>query len=105
MLSVRCPQKGVIKTVRTVARQVALSSLKPIAILFDGDFYELASFMLNICRVKDQGTNRTSRPTVHGVAAGYARLLVDVEVRQIEARLEQYGLDLGATIEFDDKLA
>ena len=94
-----------INEVRTVARQVALSSLTPISILFDGDFYELASFMLSINRAKNQDTNRTSRPTVHGVAAGYARLIVDVEVRQIEACLKEYGIDLGAMIEFDDKLA
>jgi hypothetical protein len=61
--------------------------------------------MLSIHRAKNQGANRTSRPTVHGVAVGYARLIVDVEVRQIEAYLKEYGLDLGATIEFDDKLA
>ena len=60
--------------------------------------------MLSIRRAKDQGTNRTSRPTVHGVAVGYAKLIVDVEVRQIEAHLKEYGIDLGATIEFDDEL-
>jgi hypothetical protein len=94
-----------MNVVRTVVRQIALSSLKPISILFDGDFYELASFMLSMHRAKQEGSHWTSRPTVHGVAVGYARLIVDVEVRQIEAYLKEYGIDLGAMIEFDDKLA
>jgi len=85
-------------------RQVALSSFKLISILFEDDFYEIAGFILNMRRAKDRGPTRRSRPMVHGVATGYARLIVDVEVRQIEARLQAYGIDLGATIEFDDQL-
>ncbi len=85
-------------------RKVALSSLRPVSILFDGDLYELANLIIKISNAKYQGTNIKSRHTLHGVAAAYSRLVIDIDSSLIEQVLEERGLDLGATVECDEDM-
>lgn len=72
--------------------KIALSRLRPIAIMYEGDLYELASFMLKACVAKDKGTGATSRPTVHGVASAFLRH-ADLSLETIEDVIERRGID------------
>ena len=85
-------------------KKVALNSLRPVSILFNGDFYELANLIIKISEEMHQGTNIKSRPTLHGVAAVYSWLVIDIDSSHIEQVLEEHGLDLGATVECDDDI-
>lgn len=85
--------------------RVGLSKLRRVAILFAGDFHELASFILQAYAAQDRATGAESRPTVHGIASAYARLVIDLSLEAIEDTVKRHGIDLGAVVEFDDNLA
>ena len=83
---------------------VPLRSLAGLSILFDGDLQDLARFILRARDAQSQGTSSKSRPTLHGLATTYARI-VDVDVDSIERAIEDRGLDVGATVEYDVRAA
>ena len=86
-------------------KAIGLRSLKPVSILFEGDFYILARFMLKTYDALHAGTDTKARPTVHGVASAYERLNFDVPVEFVKDRVTKCGIDLGATVEFDKNLS
>ena len=88
-------------------RSVPLSALRDVAVLFPGDLYELGLFLCKAFDARDRETNArnagvrvASRPTLHGLAAHYARV-TNIELRRIEAVLVEAGLGLGAVVDFD----
>ena len=89
-------------------RSVSLSALRDVAVLFPGDLYELGLFLCKAFDARDRETNARntgvcvgpSRPTLHGLAADYARV-TDIELRRIEAVLVEAGLGLAAVVDFD----
>lgn len=89
-------------------RSVPLSALRDVAVLFRGDLYELGLFLCKAFDARDRETNARnagvrvgpSRPTLHGLAAHYARV-TNIELRRIEAVLVEAGLGLGAAVDFD----
>ena len=84
--------------------KVPLSSLKPVSILFYGDFYDLADLMLKMSEVRYRGTNIRSRSSVHGVAAAYSWLMIDVDTDYIEDVVRRHGLDLEAIVERENDI-
>jgi len=88
-------------------RTVHPSQLEDVSVLWPGDIRALAEFVLRSFDARDRrmaegdrGTLQTSRPTLHGLAGVYARI-VDVPRSEIESVLEADGLYLGAIVEFD----
>ena len=91
---------------RNVAKEelsISVSGLKNIKLLFQGDLYELALFLLRMHDAKDKGTNITTRETVFGLSGIYASL-VDVDRNEIIKIVEQHGIPIGATIQNDHDL-
>ena len=81
---------------------IYLKELLPVSVLFEGDFHELASFILRGFAAQAKDTITRARPTIHGVARAYARLFIDIDPDKIEAKLRKLGYDLGATVEWDE---
>jgi hypothetical protein len=88
-------------------RSILLSALREVAVLFPGDLYELADFVLKAREVRDREANannprtiQKSRPTLHGLAGLYGHV-TDVSQERIERLLVEAGLDLGAVVDFD----
>ena len=79
---------------------VPLRFLAGLSILFYNDLQDLALFILRAFDAQSQGTNSRSRPTLHGLATTYARIL-DVDLDSIERVIQARGLDPGATVEYD----
>ena len=86
---------------------IYLSQLEKIEILWPDDIRTLAEFMLRACDAKDQeinaqtqGSTQRSRPTLHGLAGSFAKL-THISRERVEHIFNGYGLELGATIEFD----
>lgn len=84
--------------------QISVEALKNVCVLYEGDIYELAQLLLKVNDAKDEGTNTTSRHTVHGLATAYCNL-AQVEFDQIIAVFEEHGLPLGATVEHAQNIA
>src|SRR2546422_11345752 len=82
-----------------VDRTIGLSMLRPVAILYDGDFHELASFMLRGYAAQDRAAGGRSRPTVHGVANAYVCVFINVSLETVEDAVMRHGLDLGAVVD------
>jgi hypothetical protein len=82
-------------------RVIAVGSLKGVSVVFRNDLYRLASFLLKAFDAKNRGTNRQSRPTLHGLACAYVNLIHELRVDDIKEKLKQQGFDLGATVEWD----
>lgn len=83
-------------------RVVTVDAFKSVSVLFPGDLYNLACFLLKAFDAKAVGTNAKGRPTVHGLASSYTRLIIDLSLEQVEAMLQRHGFDLGATVEWQD---
>jgi hypothetical protein len=89
-------------------RQLSLSALREVAILFPGDLHELGAFLLKAYDARDREANARnsgviigpSRPTLHGLAAHYAHV-TNIDLQHVEGRLVEAGFDLGAIIEYD----
>jgi hypothetical protein len=89
-------------------QEIPVSALKGLGVFFDNDLYVLALFLLKMDDAKDavanaqnNGTQGKSRYTVHGLVSAYS-MIARVNLNHIEPDLEQHGLPLGATIEYDD---
>jgi len=81
--------------------KIDLRSLKSVKVLFEGDIYSLACFLLKAYDAKYQGTQSRSRPTVHGLATYYS-MLIGIDRDAIIEVLTRHGLPLGATVESDE---
>lgn len=89
--------------------RVSVESLRPVAVLYEGDIHELACLLLRLWEGKDRETNARnptsvvrSRPTLSGLAAAYSRLVFDVGPERVEEILVRHGLPLGAVVEHDE---
>ena len=51
--------------------QIAVSNLKEIGVLYEGDIFEFACLILKVNHAKDEGTNSTSHHTVNGLFKDY----------------------------------
>ena len=92
-----------LKNRRDIKRAtIGLRSLKSAKVLFEGDIYDLACFLLKAYNAKDQVTHSRSRPTVHGIATRYS-ILTDISTDAIIEIFNAYGLPLGAAVEPDDE--
>jgi hypothetical protein len=81
-------------------KKIGVSALKEIAILYEGDIYDLASFLLKVNDAKDKITGGRSRRTVYGLSGDYS-ILTRLSREQILEIFEQHNLPLGATVEHD----
>ena len=89
-------------------RKIPISALRDVAVLFPGDLHELGLFLGKVYAARDREANARntgvttgpSRPTLHGLAAHYARV-TDIDLWRIEGMLVKAGFDLGALVEFD----
>jgi len=87
--------------------KVYLSQLKQVQILWPGDIYALAEFILccreatdKIANARNTGSVQTSRPTINGLA-GYFANVTNIPTSQIKQQLKSYGFNLGANVDFD----
>lgn len=78
---------------------ISVESLQPVAILYEGDLYELALWLLRVNTAQYAGTDTTARQTVRGVA-GYYAYLTQMDLAEILQGLEKRGLPLGASVEY-----
>lgn len=87
-----------------VREKIGIAALKGIAVLFEDDIHDLAYWLLKMNDAKDKGRNTRSRHTVYGLAGVYS-FATHMNQDEIVSILEDRGLPLGATIEYDDDLA
>lgn len=91
-----------------MGKVIRLSELKDIAIMFPGDLFELAAFLL---RANDAsvasvpGTVTTRRHSLHGLCACYVGLYSQLSLERIESDLRKLHFDLSALIEWDEEAA
>lgn len=110
MKRVRRPGKGISgkdkgrATGLPAKERISVSALKGIDILSEGDVYDLACWLLKINDGKDKGSNSKSRHTVHGLAGIYS-MAASMSRDEIASVLQDHGLPLGATIEYDEDAA
>jgi hypothetical protein len=88
-------------------KRVYLSQLKEVSILWAGDIYMLAEFILRSHAATDrqrnaqnENTRVTSFPTLHGIALKFA-ILTGTPALRVEKEFTARGFNLGATVEFD----
>lgn len=81
--------------------RIELRRLRSISILYDGDFHELAAWLLRIDEARSTPTS-TRRHTMRGVAVCY-EYVTGIPLPEIIARLEAFQLPLGATLEHDQR--
>lgn len=82
---------------------IGLKALKHVAVLYEGDIYDLTCLLLKISEAKDKGTNTKSMYTIHGLATTYA-LITHIPREEILAVFENHHLPLGAVIACDEVL-
>lgn len=94
-------------TMRVKRTTVYLSQLKDIAVLFPGDIYRLAQFILDCSEAADrindithQSNIRHSRPTLHGLSKHFAEL-TQVRLSLVVKKLEVLAVDFNSAVEFD----
>ncbi len=80
--------------------KISVESLKGINVLFSGDIYHLAMFLLKTYDAKDAGTLSRSRPTLHGLAKHYANI-ANMNIDDILQVLWDHGMPKAATVEFE----
>ncbi len=83
--------------------KIGVGSLRNIGVLYEGDIYELAYFLLKVNDAKDKGTNSKSRHTVNGLVRGHA-MITGVDFNHVMTVIAQHGLPLGAAIEYDEDM-
>jgi hypothetical protein len=84
-------------------QHIGVSELKEIKVLYQGDIYELACFILKMDEALDKETNSKSYHTYHtvnGLFRDFA-MLAHLEYSQVIAVAVKHGLPLGATVEHD----
>ena len=88
--------------------KLPLTRLKGIRVYCEDDLHDLAllKLKLNDARAAYEGTNAISRPTVNGLAKTFAKLINPCypDYGPVFAVVEEHGLPLGATVEFDDRI-
>jgi len=88
--------------------KLPLSKLKGIRVYCEDDLHDLALLMLKLkdARAAYEGTNAISRPTVNGLAKTFAQFINPCypDYGPVFAVVEEHGLPLEATIEFDDRI-
>jgi hypothetical protein len=84
---------------------VGVEALRPVKVLYDGDVYDLAVLLLRLYDAKAGRDGYRGRPTVHGVASAYARLMTDVNPERVESVIRDRGLPLGAVVDWVAKPA
>lgn len=88
---------------------IGLSSLESVAVLYRGDFHQLASVMVRVAVERDKtrpsapNTTSRSRPTVHGIAGHFASIAQMSQV-DVERRLRASGLSPGAVVVLDEEV-
>ena len=87
---------------------ISVESLRPVAVLYEGDIHELACLLLKMADAKDREANsRMSGSTVHrrqtlnGLATYYA-MVSHIDAERVKEILVRHGLPLGAVVEHDD---
>ena len=71
---------------------IGVESLRPVKVLYEGD---LAVLLLKLHDAKEEQTGYRGRPTVHGVASAYARLMIDISQEHIESLIRGHGCHSG----------
>jgi hypothetical protein len=82
----------------TELAKISVESLKPVTVLFPGDVYDLAVFLLKVCAAQDAGKCRQSQYTLRGLAGHYANL-TDVEMEKILEVFRRHGLPKAAVVD------
>src|SRR5205823_2921303 len=89
------PDAGEVKKVT----RISVESLRPVAVLYEGDIHELACLLLKLCDANDReaffktGSPVRSRPTVNGLATYYS-MVSSVDAEQVRQILVRHGLPL-----------
>jgi hypothetical protein len=81
---------------------ICVESLRPVRVLYAGDVYDVAVLLLKLHDAKAEQVGHRARPTVHGVASAYARLMIDVSTEQVDSLLKDHGLPLGAVVDWSE---
>jgi hypothetical protein len=81
---------------------IGVESLQPVKVFYEGDLYDLAVLLLKLYDAKADQSGHRGRPTVHGVASAYARLIIDISTEQVESLIRNHGLPLGAVVDWSD---
>lgn len=84
--------------------KIGVGVLKDIEVLYSGDIYDMACWLLKIHDAKDKGTNCRSRHTVHGLATTYA-MIADVSPDVIQKVFKRHDLPLRATVRHDEDVS
>ena len=86
--------------------RISVESLRPVAVLYEGDIYELARLVLKLLDATDREKNShntqsvvRTRPSVNGLAMYYSLLVSDVTAERVKQVLVQHGLPLGAIVD------
>lgn len=86
--------------------RVGVESLRPVAVLYEGDIHELDCLLLRLWEGKDRETNARntrsvvrSRPTVGWLARSYSMLVSDVSTERVKQVLVRHGLPLGTIVD------
>jgi hypothetical protein len=87
----------------TKQQKIKVSALKAVSILYEGDIYDLALFLLRLDIARTTRTT-TRRHTVHGVASHYATITW-MKLEDVEEPLVRHGFSLRASIDSDDDAA
>jgi hypothetical protein len=89
--------------------RISVESLRPVAVLYEGDIYDLARLLLKLWDGRDRETNARnprsvarSRPTVNGLATYYSMLVADVGTERVKQLLVGHGFPLGAVVDNDE---
>jgi hypothetical protein len=82
---------------------IGVESLRPVKVLYESDVYDLAVLLLKLHDARAERTGYRGRPTVHGVASAYARLMIEVSMEQVESLIKTHGLPLGAVVDWEDE--
>jgi hypothetical protein len=88
--------------------KVSVESLRPVAVLYEGDLYDFARLLLKLWDARDREANVRnprsvvrSRPTVNGLAMYYSMLVSAVSQERVKEVLLGHGLPLGAVVDND----
>ena len=87
-----------------VFAKISVEALKGLNVLFAGDVYELAHFLLKMDDAKQKHGGFRGRYTVNGLAAMYAKI-AGMDHDEMLSIFEFYRLPMGATVEYDEDVA
>jgi hypothetical protein len=84
-------------------KKIGVSALQGISVLFENDLYELALWLLKLQKAKRPKINFDMLYTVYGLACKYATCGY-VDLSLVVSVIERHGLQMNATIEYDEEL-